>query len=176
MKKVHSGIVLLIFLLLLPLISSCQVVSNLPFFSTNTPIPTFTPYPTSTPYPTFTPYPTYTPLPTSTLTSTPTTSPTKTKIPYTGPTLTPTKNKNKNDNSLNPITWINETSHVIKIVAVCMQATYTVTLKSGETQTVWWARGQCSIKYYLDGGSSPAGTDSLTIYNEEHKTLRLNFK
>jgi hypothetical protein len=141
------------------------------------PAPTPTAAPTYTPYPTYTPFPTKTPIPTATQTATlrPSATPTITPTPrpYVPPTATSadTDGKKKGGGGT-PLTWLNETSHIIKIVATG-PATYTVTLQAFEEKEVQWVAGAYDILYYLDGASSPAGYDYLVVVAEQHYLLRL---
>jgi hypothetical protein len=146
----------------------------------------------ATPQPTYTPYPTYTPLPTATLL--PTATKTPTEIPPTAtmePSATATKkpyvpkvpvqptagsdNGQTSSGGGTPVDWKNETSHFIKIVAVG-PATYVLQLTAQQQVEVQWLAGEYTVKYYLDGASSPAGMDTLIVVAEQHNLYTVNFR
>lgn len=165
-----KGIVFTLFALVsLISLSGCAVFSA--FAPTSTPVPTYTPYPTYTPFPTATEIPTATATATERPTATPTVTPTR--VPYVAPTAT-TGGSSKGGGST-PITWANETSHTIKIVAVGA-VTYTVNLAAHQTVEVHWNSGYYEVYYYLDGSSSAGGYETLYVDPERHYLLTLNFR
>jgi len=166
------------FLIVLVLASmGCALTSRL--FPTPTPQPTYTPLPTYTPVPTSTKVPTATATEMPTATAVPTQVPptaTATARPYIAPTAAPaTQVPQQSSGGNTPVTWANETSHVIKIVA-SGGTTYTITLQAHETRQVYWNAGTYQVKYYLDGSSSVAGSESITIKAEQHYLYTLNFR
>ncbi len=160
------------------LLTGCQTIAQIISPATMTPTATAT----------FTPTQTYTPLPTST--HTPTATATATEKPTATPTQVPTQKPvvptstkaqaapttaSSSKGGDTPVTWQNETSHVIKVVATGA-GNYTLVLQPHEEQMVYWNSGNYTINYYLDGGSSIAGVDYFTVRTEEHNLLVLNFR
>lgn len=159
------------------LLAGCQTIAQIisPATSTPTVTATFTPTQTFTPVPTAT----RTPKPTATATLAPTETPVPTKVPTKKPVL-PTAAPTTSDSgsvsgSTTPVTWQNETSHIIKVVANG-PANYTVTLQPHSEQMVNWVAGDYTLYYYLDGSSSVAGKETYTVKPEEHNLLVLNFR
>jgi hypothetical protein len=74
-----------------------------------------------------------------------------------------------------PVTWKNETSHLIKVVA-SGPASYTITLQPQQELMVYWVAGDYYIEYYLDGSGTVAGTDNYRVEPEQHNLLVLNFR
>jgi len=159
------------------LLSGCQTIAQIisPATSTPTVTATFTPTQTFTPMPT----PTHTPKPTATPTLAPTETPVPTKVPTQKPVL-PTVAPTTSDagsapGGATPVTWQNETSHIIKVVANG-PANYTVTLQPHSEQMVKWVAGNYTLYYYLDGSSTVAGKETYTVKSEQHNLLVLNFR
>ena len=159
------------------LLTGCQTIAQIisPPTSTPTVTATFTPTQTFTPLPTAT----STPRPTATATKAPTATPVPTKVPTQKPVVptvaAPTTDSSGSTGGSTPVTWQNETSHIIKVVAKG-PATYTVTLQPHSEQMVYWAAGKYTLYYYLDGSSSVAGQETYTVKSEEHNLLILNFR
>jgi len=153
-------------------LTSCTIMEQL--------VTTATPLPTYTPFPTYTPLPTYTSVPTATNTPVPTQVP-PTASPTVKPSLTPTMKSpatavpQQSGAGSTPVTWKNETSHIIKIVT-SGAGSYTLTLQPHEERMVYWNAGNYTVTYYLDGSSSIAGQESLTVKAEEHNLYTLNFR
>lgn len=163
------------------LLAGCQTIAQIISPATSTPTVTATLTPTET----FTPVPTATrtPKPTATATLAPTKTPVPTKIPTKVPTQKPalptaaptTSDSGGVSGGSAPVTWQNETSHIIKVVANG-PANYTVTLQPHSEQMVNWAAGDYTLYYYLDGSSSIAGKETYTVKSEQHNLLVLNFR
>jgi len=144
-------------------------------------MPTLTPFPTDTPFPTATPYPTATATEIA-----PTETDVPTKIPYVPPTKTadaaptstpvsPTAVNASSSSGSTPVTWKNETSHSVEIVAKG-SATYTLNLAPGGEAQVNWAAGDYSVNYYLDGNTNSSGSETITVSPEIHNLLTVNFR
>ncbi len=174
--KLLRVVLVVCFVSLAALLAGCQTIAQIisPATLTPTVTATFTPTQTFTPIPTFT----RTPKPTVTATTAPTATPLPTKVPTQKPVLpvvaSPTTGVGDSGGTT-PVTWQNETSHVIKVVANG-PANYTVTLQPHSEQMVNWVAGNYTIYYYLDGSSSVAGQETYTVSPEQHNLLVLNFR
>jgi len=174
--KLLRVVLVVCFVSLAVLLAGCQTIAHIisPATMTPTVTATFTPTQTFTPIPTFT----RTPKPTATATIAPTATPVPTKVPTQKPMIpivaSPTTDVGDSGGTT-PVTWQNETSHVIKVVANG-PANYTVTLQPHSEQMVNWVAGNYTIYYYLDGGSSVVGQETYTVSPEQHNLLVLNFK
>jgi hypothetical protein len=176
--KVKQVFLLSFTIVFVVILTSCQAI--FPALAPATTVPTYTLYPTYTEYPTPTEAPTLAPTATSIPpTATDTAVPTATKKPYVPPAATkapaqPTSGSSGSSGST-PVTWNNETSHVIKIVA-SGPANYTLTLGAHEEKMVYWNSGTYTVLYYLDGSSSVGGYDTIKVDPEEHNLYTLNFR
>lgn len=115
-----------------------------------------------------------------TATKTPTVVPTKTQTQ--APTAKPTKKPvtappagGSESGGSTPVTWKNETSHVVRLIA-SGAGNYSLTLQPQEEKMVYWDPGIYRVVYYLDGGSTIAGTDYFEVKAEVRNLLVLNFR
>jgi hypothetical protein len=139
MKK--NLLFVLISVLLLAILTSCQIYSTI--FATLTPIPTNTPYPTDTPYPTATRMPTLTSTATTTPTQKPTIAPTKKYIPPAAtnkPVVIPTATQNQDLKLDTTLKIVNNCSSTI-ITYLTGPMTLKATVNPGETKELTIAQG-----------------------------------